>query len=176
MMRTNSVKIVSTLAGATSGLFLALAALASPAAADPLIPIPPPPPAPAVQSAATDPSIQAAGTDAAPLPPEGVPHLPSPDALPPGSTMDPTVMGNESPNVSYLKDLWHAVQNQEISGKEALLLGVAQRGMNTPIPEQAPGPNVPISPADAPVPPPAPPAPAPPWLPAPPASPLPPTP
>ena len=167
MMRTNTVKVMSTLAGGTSGLFLALVALASPAAADPLIPVPPPPPAPA---------IQAAGTDVAPAPPEGVPHLASPEALPPGSTLDPSVMGNESPNVSYLKDLWHAVQNQEISGKEALLLGVAQRGMNTPIPEQAPGPNVPISPADAPLPPPPPPAPALPWLAPPPASPLPPTP
>lgn len=89
-------------------------------------------------------------------------------------------MAGESPNVSYLKDLWHAVQNQEISGKEALLLGVAQRGMNTPYPNQAPGPNVPLSPVDpalapadpalAPPPPapaPAPPAPVLPWLPPP---------
>ena len=55
-------------------------------------------------------------------------------------------MGNESPNVGYLKDLWHAVKNQEISGKEALILGIAQRGMNTPYPQQAPGPNVPVAP------------------------------
>ena len=61
--------------------------------------------------------------------------------------MDPTVRDPENPNVSYLKDLWHAVQNQEISGKEALLMGLAQRGMDTPYPEQAVGPNVPISPA-----------------------------
>jgi len=69
------------------------------------------------------------------------------------------------------------VQNQEISGKEALIMGLAQRGMNTPYPDQAPGPNVPISPADPALapPPPPPPAPALPWLP-PPASPLPPTP
>lgn len=60
--------------------------------------------------------------------------------------MDPTGQGNETPNLSYLKDLWHAVQSQEISGKEALILGIAQRGMNTPVPNQAPGPNVPISP------------------------------
>jgi hypothetical protein len=175
MMRTTTVKVMSTLAGGTSGLFLALA-LASPAAADPLIPVPPPPPAPAVQAAATDPAVQAAGANAAPVPAEGVPHLASPEALPPGATLDPSVMGNESPNVSYLKDLWHAVQSQEISGKEALLLGIAQRGMNTPIPDQAPGPNVPISPADAPLPPPPPPAPALPWLAPPPASPPPPAP
>ena len=73
--------------------------------------------------------------------------------------MDPSVMGNDSPNVSYLKDIWQAVQNHEISGKEALLLGIAQRGMNTPYPDQAPGPNVPISPADPALPPPPPPTP-----------------
>jgi hypothetical protein len=76
---------------------------------------------------------------------DGTPHLPSPDALPVGTTMDPALAGRDpSPNVSYLRDLWHAVQNQEISGKEALVLGLAQRGMNTPMPAQAPGPNVPI--------------------------------
>jgi hypothetical protein len=110
------------------------------------------------------------------LPPDGVPHLASPDALPPGSTMDPQDM--DSPNVSYLKDLWQAVQNHEISGKEALIMGAAQRGMNTPIPGQAPGPNVPLVPGDPAL---APPPPAPPLgpalapPPAPPLSPLPPT-
>jgi hypothetical protein len=93
--------------------------------------------------------------------------------------MDP--QDNDSPNVSYLKDLWQAVQNHEISGKEALVMGIAQRGMDTPIPEQAPGPNVPTSPVDPalapPLPAPAPgPAPAPALRPPPPASPLPPTP
>jgi hypothetical protein len=87
--------------------------------------------------------------------------------------MDPSTQGNEGPNVSYLKDLWHAVQNQEISGKEALIMGLAQRGMNTPYPEQAAGPNVPrsgsIDPAAVPPPPGAP-------LPPPPADPLPPAP
>ena len=90
-------------------------------------------------------STNQADRQSVPVPPDGVPHLASPDALPPGSTMDPTVMGNEGPNTSYLKDLWHAVQNQEISGKEALIMGFAQRGMNTPYPNQAPGPNVPTS-------------------------------
>ena len=136
---------------------------ATSASADPVPPLPPPPPAPVA-----DVTAQAAGGQP-PTPPDGIPHLASPDALPPGATMDPSVVGNESPNVSYLKDLWHAVQNQEISGGEALLLGLAQRGMDTPYPEQAPGPNVPVSPADPalappPPPPPAPPAPALPWL------------
>ena len=85
-------------------------------------------------------------TDGVAVPPNGIPHLASPDAPPPGSTMDPTAAGDDTPNVSYLKDLWQAVQNHDISGKEALIVGLSQRGMNTPIPEQAPGPNVPISP------------------------------
>jgi hypothetical protein len=151
----------------------------APPPVDPLAFLHPAPPPAAPAEVAAEPA-------AAPLPtlPDGVPHLASPDALPPGSTMDPTTQGNEDPNVSYLKDLWHAVQNQEISGKEALLMGLAQRGMNTPYPQQAAGPNVPISgaelapaappPGDAPPPPPPadapPPAPAPslPWLPSPP--------
>jgi hypothetical protein len=62
--------------------------------------------------------------------------------------MDPAAKGNEDPNVSYLKDLWQAVQNKEISGKEALIMGLAQRGMNTPYPQQAAGPNVPRSGVD----------------------------
>ena len=87
--------------------------------------------------------------------------------------MDPDAADRDSPNVSYLKDLWQAVQNHDISGKQALLMGVAQRGMNTPYPDQAPGPNVPTSPADPAL---APPPPALPDAPPPPASPLPPTP
>jgi hypothetical protein len=78
--------------------------------------------------------------------------------------MDPNA-NPDSPNVSYLKDLWQAVQSHDISGKEALMMGLAQRGMNTPYPDQAPGPNVPITPGDPAAPPPPdgalPPAPAP---------------
>jgi hypothetical protein len=148
------IDIGAKVLGAAIGGGFAALVFASPAAAEP---VPPPPPAPVVDGAPVP---------AAPAPPapEGVPHLASPDALPPGSTMDPSVMaGGESPNVSYLRDLWHAVQNQELSGKEALLLGISQRNLNTPIPAQAPGPNVPVTPGDpAPAPAaPAPPAPAP---------------
>ena len=141
---------------------------------EPVLPVPGPP-APPAPAPAPDPlaplnavNVPAPAYDAAnqaisgqvPLP-DGIPHLASPDALPPGATMDPATQGDETPNVSYLKDLWQAVQNQEISGKEALIMGIAQRGMNTPIPEQAPGPNVPLSPgapAPAPLLPPPPPA------------------
>ncbi len=100
---------------------------------------------------------------ALPALPEAVPHLASPDNPPPGTTTDPSQLGpGDSPNVSYLKDLWQAVQNHDISGKEALIMGLGQRGMNTPYPEQAPGPNVPVTPpppADPAAPPPAPGAP-----------------
>lgn len=173
-----TVKAGAAVVGAISGVFLALMATASPAGAEPVPPVPPPGPPP---------SVQAAGTDAAPPAPEAVPHLISPDNLPPGATMDRSALGNESPNVSYLKDLYQAVQNQEISGKEAVLYGLAQRGMNTPYPDQAPGPNVPISspgpvaapplapapaaPAPALPPPPFAPAPAPPLAPPPPPAP-----
>jgi resuscitation-promoting factor RpfA len=181
--------------------FVAGTAFADPVAPVPLPapnPVPGPAPAPA-PGPAPDPVLALSGANApAPTvdpasqatsgqlvaPPNGVPHLASPDALPPGSTMDPTAKGNDSPNVSYLKDLWQAVQNHDISGKEALLMGIAQRGMNTPYPDQAPGPNVPTSPgsqSDPALAPPLPPAPAGPLPPAPagslpPASPLPPTP
>jgi hypothetical protein len=60
--------------------------------------------------------------------------------------MDPAANGADGPNVSYLKDLWQAVQSHDISGKDALIMGLSQRGMNTPYPEQAPGPNVPVTP------------------------------
>ena len=68
----------------------------------------------------------------------GVPHLPSPDNPPPGTSDDP-VAGTDSPNVSYLKDLWKAVQNQELSRSD-LLLALAQRSFTSPIPGgDAPG-------------------------------------
>ena len=149
---------------------------------DPVFPVVPPAPAPApVAAPAPDPlaplngvNIPAPAFDAAnqavsgelPTPPDGIPHLASPDAPPPGSTMDPNAAGpGDTPNVSYLKDLWQAVQSHDISGKEALMMGLAQRGMNTPYPDQAPGPNVPVAPGDpaavAPGDPALPPAPAP---------------
>src|SRR3954463_3974483 len=142
-------------------------ALHAPAPLDPVLPpLPPAPPAPpapgAVAAPAPDPlaplnavnipapaydTANQAMTDPAALPtmPDGVPHLASPENLPPGTTDDP--VRTESPNVGYLKDLWQAVQSHDISGKEALIMGLSQRGMNTPYPEQAPGPNVPVTPA-----------------------------
>ena len=31
------------------------------------------------------------------------------------------VTDDDSPNVTYLKEIWHAIQTQDISGKDALL-------------------------------------------------------
>jgi hypothetical protein len=89
--------------------------------------------------------------------PDGTPHLASPQNLPPGTTADPALLGNESPNVTYLKEIWHAIQTQDISGKDALL-ALTQRPLSTP---DAPGGPAPSLPIPAGVDPAAPPAPAP---------------
>ena len=52
-----------------------------------------------------------------PAPPDGIPHLVSPENLPMGTTMDASVIPNSNqPNVTYLKELWHAIQTQDITG------------------------------------------------------------
>jgi resuscitation-promoting factor RpfA len=99
-----------------------------------------------------------------------MPHLASPQNLPPGTTVDPTIGADPSPNVSYLKDIWHAIQTQEISGKDALL-ALTQRSMTSsgpagtpplsPVPPPAPGAPLPPAPGAAPAPDAAVPAPAP---------------
>jgi hypothetical protein len=79
--------------------------------------------------------------------------------------------------MSYLKELWHAVQTQEVSGKDALLL-LTQRPLDSapppgmspnpapPLPEAPPPPpGAPLPPAPEPVP--APPPPPAPFLPTP---------
>ena len=161
-------------------------ALHAPVPLDPVLPpplptAPPAPPAPgAVGAPAPDPltplnavnvpgpafdaANQAMTDPAAALPtlPDGIPHLASPDNLPPGYTADPSqVEGSASPNVTYLKEIWHAIQTQDISGKDALL-ALTQRPLTTP---DTPGGASPIL-AGTPADPAAPPAPeAPPILP-----------
>jgi hypothetical protein len=160
----------------------------------PALPPPPAPPAPAAPVAAPAPGLPAAITnvdvpqpifDAAnqavsgelPVPAE-IPHLSSPDNLNPGTTTDRLAAAGDSPNVSYLKEIWHAIQTQDITGKDALL-ALTQRPLTTPDARQGGAvPNVPGQlpqdpalatpppPAPAPglpgVPPPPPPAPLPP--------------
>ena len=75
-----------------------------------------------------------------PAPPDGIPHLVSPENLPMGTTMDASVIPNSNqPNVTYLKELWHAIQTQDITGSDALL-ALTQRPLTTPVPESIQGP------------------------------------
>ena len=57
--------------------------------------------------------------------------------------------------MSYIKDLWHALQNDEID-REELLLALAQRSFTGPVPTDgpapAPGNTVPAAPTPAPAP------------------------
>ncbi len=97
-------------------------------------------------------------------PPAPVSHLSSPENLPPGASLTPTGP-QQSSGMSYLRELWHAVQTQEVSKADAVLL-LTQRPMtaNTPPPMGMPaGPQAPLPPAPAalPVDPMAAPAPAP---------------
>ena len=150
----------------------------------PLEPAPPAPPAPALPLAAPAPDplamvnsvdIPAPALDAAnqamtgemPGPPAEIPHLASPENLPTGTTMDASTLPAQGPNVTYLKELWHAIQTQDITGKDALL-ALTQRPLSTPAPENLNGPSpAAIAPIDAgapvapgaEVPPPLPPAP-----------------
>ena len=75
-----------------------------------------------------------------PAPPAEVPHLVSPENLPPGATMDPNALPAQSDNVTYLKEIWHAIQTQDITGKGALL-ALTQRPLTTPAPENVNGPG-----------------------------------
>ncbi|MGP4053833.1 transglycosylase family protein [Mycobacterium sp. 4D054] len=148
-----------------------------PAPADPALPpapVPVPVPAPvAVAAPAPDP-LAPLGAVNVPAPaydlanqaisgelavPTEVPHLASPENLPPGTAMAPQGPA-QSPNVTYLKEIWHAIQTQEISGADALL-ALTQRPLTTPDPGGM-APNAPVAPLAGPAPAPSPaPAPAP---------------
>ncbi len=78
-----------------------------------------------------------------PEPAGGTPHLTSPDNLPPGTTTDPSLAGNSSPNVSYLKEIWHAIKTQDVSGSDALL-ALTQRPLTTPDTRGGPQPSLPV--------------------------------
>lgn len=131
------VGIVTGKAAALGTLGVALAVLAAPTAgADPdTAPVDPPAPLALVeaQPAAEVPvppaeGVPAANTPASVTPPDGIPHLTTPDNLPPGTTQTPT--RSESTTTEYLKDIWHAVRNQDVTMGEALVL-IAQRPMDS---------------------------------------------
>ncbi|MCW2653539.1 MAG: resuscitation-promoting factor RpfA [Mycobacterium sp.] len=128
----------------------------APAPNDPGTPPPPPapgPPAPDPVGATANamPNIPAPVYDAAnqamttgqvPGAAAGVPHLPSPDNLPPDTTeTNPSAQPGQGPNMTYLHELWQAVRTQQISPHDAVL-GFAQRPLDAaPPPGQAAGPQ-----------------------------------
>jgi hypothetical protein len=100
------------------------------ALADPVLP---PPPAPDTATEAVSGDVAATLT--------GVPHLPSPENLPPGTT-DAPVGGPQGPRLSYLRELWDAMHTQGVSKSDALLL-LAQRPLD---PNAVPPPGLPAGP------------------------------
>lgn len=123
-----------------AALGISAAFLAAPAAlADPTDPAPVPAPVPAPLIAPTDPAPQPAAAPASQST-DGVPHLPSPDNLPPGTTDAPP----PTRKLGYLRDILHAIGNHDVSMNDALLL-LAQRPMSaTAGAGQSPGPSGPV--------------------------------
>jgi hypothetical protein len=156
-IEATALSVVAAAVGVIAALTLAPTTWADPLPVEPLPPAPadpavvtPPPPAP-------DATVQAAAGPAAP--PAEVPHLSSLANLPPGTTDTPPDP-DQGRGLGYLKDLWHAVQTQEVSGKDALLL-LTQRPMNAdavPPPGMPANPTPPLPPGE-PLPPEAPPVP-----------------
>jgi resuscitation-promoting factor RpfA len=87
------------------------------------------------------PAMVAAAAPAAPA--DGVPHLPSPENLPPGTTTASTAPPT-NPNVSYLKDVWRAIQNDEID-RSGLLMALAQRSFTAPVTNDVAVPAAPVN-------------------------------
>jgi hypothetical protein len=106
-------------------------------AADPLAPLN----AVDIPAPAYDAANQAMSGSLPAPPPDGMQHLASPDNLPQDSTMDASQLPSQSPNVGYLKELWHAIQTQDITGKDALL-ALTQRPLTTPAQENVNGPGL----------------------------------
>jgi hypothetical protein len=71
-----------------------------------------------------------------------VPHLSSPENLPPGTT-DAPVDPPQSSRLSHLRELWDALQTQDVSKKDALVLILAQRPLD---PNAVPPPGLPADP------------------------------
>lgn len=110
-------------AAAGFGALIALTLLTAPGAgADPIDPAEPSSPA----------AVEAA--------PAGMPHLPSPDNLPPGTTQT----APERRTLGYLRDIWNSVRTEDVTMSDMLFL-IAQRPM-TAAPPAAPSPvTAPVS-------------------------------
>src|SRR5271165_1910629 len=93
-------------------------------------------------SAMADPDAPATPAPPPPATADGMPHLSSPDNLPPGTTDTPPGPG-QGHSLSYLRELWQALQNQDIDRKDAAILLLTQRPMdpNAAAPGLAPGPQ-----------------------------------
>jgi hypothetical protein len=138
------IRRMSTIAGVGAAAVASVMICTATAAADQTTPVPPPPPPPA----SGDPVAQAA-------PPAPVPHLSSPENLPPGTSDSPDP-DQRSPGGAYAHSIWEAIQNHDISWRQGLVL-LAQRPMNanaTPPPGLSAGPQQDPVPADPPPPPP----------------------
>jgi hypothetical protein len=149
-VKATVLSVVTAGVGVIGALTLAPQALADPLPVVPLPPGPTPADPAVIIPPAPDGTVQAASADPA-TPPDGMPHLSSPENLPPGTTDSPPDP-DKPRGLTYLQDLWHAVQTQEVSGKDALLL-LTQRPMNA---DAVPPPGMPANPTP-PLPPEAPP-------------------
>jgi len=111
---------------------IAMALLTAPAAgADLIDPAEPSSPA-AVEAPSSPAAVEAA--------PAAVPHLPSPENLPPGTTQT----APERRTLGYLRDIWNTVRTEDVTMSDMLLL-IAQRPMNA-APPAAPSPvTAPVS-------------------------------
>ncbi|WP_422746838.1 hypothetical protein ACN27E_04365 [Mycobacterium sp. WMMD1722] len=141
------------------GLGVAAALSAPSASADPVAEPGPPAPVPVPAAPATPDAAPLGAPAPAPAGPAEVPHLLSPENLPPGTSATP-VAPSGSRGLSYIRDLWHAVRTQEVSGGDALFL-LTQRPLDpnaTPPAGLPAGPQAPlpptaeVAPAAAPVP------------------------
>ena len=119
---------------AAAGLcaLIALTLLTAPGAgADPIDPAEPSSPA-AVEVPSSPAAVEAA--------PAAMPHLPSPDNLPPGTTQT----APERRTLGYLRDIWNSVRTEDVTISDMLFL-IAQRPM-TAAPPAAPSPvTAPVS-------------------------------
>jgi hypothetical protein len=123
------------------GALIAMALLTAPSAgADPIDPAEPSSPA-AVEAPSSPAAVEAPSSPAAvEAAPAAVPHLPSPENLPPGTTQT----APEQRTLGYLRDIWNTVRTEDVTMSDMLLL-IAQRPMNA-APPAAPSPvTAPVS-------------------------------
>lgn len=97
------------------------------AGADPTDPAQPPSPA----TAEAVPAFEVGLEGNAPEMPDAVPHLLSPDNLPPGTTGERP----ERRTLGYLRDIWNTVRTEDVTMSDMLLL-IAQRPMSAPAPDR----------------------------------------